>query len=295
MTVAMLRDAGVDVDDTRPTGGGSPPAQSPRGTGSSSPTCPTPCRSWPPRSSAAGSSGYGWPQVSTQPADTILAILEKLGSIVRHSSSYLEVQGAAVYGGFNVDLHDVGELTPAVAALAALACPGSVSQLPGSPICAATRPTGWRHSAPKSTASVADAPKPPRPGDHRAAAAGGVWRLLRRHRMATAGASSGCGCPASRWRTSARRPRRCLIFAVWAAMLAGRVALSSPGYDESDVRVRPGRGSRPRTKTRPDHADAQEGMVVTVNRGRWGCALGRDPHREMAMRARELGRTWIVQ
>ncbi|MGV0803642.1 ribosome small subunit-dependent GTPase A, partial [Mycolicibacterium elephantis] len=41
-------------------------------------------------------------------------------------------------------------------------------------------------------------------------------------------------------------------------------------YDESDVRVRPGRGSRPRTKIRPDHADAQEAMVVTVDRGRWG-------------------------
>ena len=66
-------------------------------------------------------------------------------------------------------------------------------------------------------------------------------------------------------------------------------------YDETDVRVRSGRGSRPRTKTRPDHADAQEGMVVTVDRGRWGCALGGDPGRRVtAMRARELGRTPIV-
>ena len=36
-------------------------------------------------------------------------------------------------------------------------------------------------------------------------------------------------------------------------------------------------------------------MVVTVDRGRWGCALGGDPHRNVtAMRARELGRTPIV-
>lgn len=36
-------------------------------------------------------------------------------------------------------------------------------------------------------------------------------------------------------------------------------------------------------------------MVVTVDRGRWGCALGRDPeHVVTAMRARELGRTPIV-
>ncbi|WP_110319514.1 ribosome small subunit-dependent GTPase A [Mycolicibacterium moriokaense] len=71
--------------------------------------------------------------------------------------------------------------------------------------------------------------------------------------------------------------------------------MSPREYDESDVRVRPGRGSRPRTKTRPDHADAQEAMVVTVDRGRWGCALGRDPnHIVTTMRARELGRTSIV-
>ncbi|MHA0286192.1 ribosome small subunit-dependent GTPase A [Mycobacterium sp. C3-094] len=66
-------------------------------------------------------------------------------------------------------------------------------------------------------------------------------------------------------------------------------------YDESDVRVRPGRGSRPRTKTRPEHADARSAMVVTVDRGRWGCVLDGDPaHRVTAMRARELGRTPIV-
>jgi ribosome biogenesis GTPase len=36
-------------------------------------------------------------------------------------------------------------------------------------------------------------------------------------------------------------------------------------------------------------------MVVTVDRGRWGCAVGRDPDRRLtAMRARELGRTSIV-
>lgn len=36
-------------------------------------------------------------------------------------------------------------------------------------------------------------------------------------------------------------------------------------------------------------------MVVTVDRGRWGCVLGRDPTQPVtAMRARELGRTPIV-
>jgi len=69
-----------------------------------------------------------------------------------------------------------------------------------------------------------------------------------------------------------------------------------PGdYDESDVKVRSGRGSRPRTKTRPEHADAEAAMVVSVDRGRWGCVLGGRPDdRVTAMRARELGRTPIV-
>lgn len=69
----------------------------------------------------------------------------------------------------------------------------------------------------------------------------------------------------------------------------------SRDLDESDVRVRPGRGSRPRSKQRPKHSDAVRAMVVAVDRGRWTCALGSDPDRiVIAMRARELGRTPVV-
>ncbi|MBB5155181.1 ribosome small subunit-dependent GTPase A [Saccharopolyspora phatthalungensis] len=66
--------------------------------------------------------------------------------------------------------------------------------------------------------------------------------------------------------------------------------------DESDVRVRPGRrGSRPRSKQRPKHAEAVAAMVVAVDRGRWTCALDGNPDRLVtAMRARELGRTPVV-
>ncbi|MGW0044068.1 ribosome small subunit-dependent GTPase A [Rhodococcus sp. NPDC003348] len=71
--------------------------------------------------------------------------------------------------------------------------------------------------------------------------------------------------------------------------------LSARRYDESDVRIRPGKGSRPRTKTRPEHKAAEIAMVVSVDRGRWGCVLDGDPDRPVvAMRARELGRTPIV-
>ncbi|MEY8567422.1 ribosome small subunit-dependent GTPase A [Corynebacterium sp.] len=68
-------------------------------------------------------------------------------------------------------------------------------------------------------------------------------------------------------------------------------------YDESDIRVRPGKGTRPRTKDRPDHKDALTGMVVTKDRGRWGVVIdGSDPDAPPAicMRARELGRTPVV-
>jgi ribosome biogenesis GTPase len=65
--------------------------------------------------------------------------------------------------------------------------------------------------------------------------------------------------------------------------------------DESDVRVRPGKGTRPRSKLRPEHADARAAMVVGVDRGRWTCVLdGKPDHEVVAMRARELGRTSIV-
>ena len=65
--------------------------------------------------------------------------------------------------------------------------------------------------------------------------------------------------------------------------------------DESDVRIRPGKGTRPRSKLRPDHAEASGAMIVGVDRGRWTCAVEDDPnHLVTAMRARELGRTPIV-
>src|SRR5215470_10761157 len=62
--------------------------------------------------------------------------------------------------------------------------------------------------------------------------------------------------------------------------------------DEDDVRVRPGRGSRPRTRRRPAHEDAVEGFVASVDRGRYGVLVG--DRTITAMRARELGRRGVV-
>jgi ribosome biogenesis GTPase len=71
--------------------------------------------------------------------------------------------------------------------------------------------------------------------------------------------------------------------------------------DESDVRVRPNpRGTRPRSKDRPEHRDAVPAQVLTVDRGRYTCLLGgfsgsgHTGQRVVAMKARELGRAGIV-
>src|SRR5215469_11435864 len=64
------------------------------------------------------------------------------------------------------------------------------------------------------------------------------------------------------------------------------------GMDEDDVRVRAGRGSRPRTRRRPAHAEAVEAFVAGVDRGRYRCVL--DDRIVTAMKARELGRGNIV-
>ncbi|HEY3735965.1 MAG TPA: ribosome small subunit-dependent GTPase A [Jatrophihabitans sp.] len=72
--------------------------------------------------------------------------------------------------------------------------------------------------------------------------------------------------------------------------------------DEDDIRTRANpRGSRPRSKNRPSHEDAHDGMVLTVDRGRYGVlvsASGRAGAKGgatiNAMRARELGRKAIA-
>ncbi|ANJ27635.1 ribosome small subunit-dependent GTPase A [Agromyces aureus] len=71
-----------------------------------------------------------------------------------------------------------------------------------------------------------------------------------------------------------------------------------PEFDESSVRVRPSRrGSRPRTKTRPQHADAVVGLVLGVDRGRYTVMVdenGPDERTLTAARASELRRKSVV-
>jgi 3-phosphoshikimate 1-carboxyvinyltransferase len=132
MTVAMLRQAGVDVDDSTPNRWQVRPGVVAAGHWQIEPDL---SNAVPFIAAAIVSAGTvritGWPADSIQPADAILSILRRLNAVVTQSDSYLEVRGPRSYGGFDVNLRDVGELTPAVAVLAALATPGSVSRLTG--------------------------------------------------------------------------------------------------------------------------------------------------------------------
>lgn len=65
------------------------------------------------------------------------------------------------------------------------------------------------------------------------------------------------------------------------------------GTDDPRVRVRPGKGSRPRTKIRPDYSSASTAEVVGVDRGRYRLVLA-DGLAVTAVKARELGRGSVV-
>jgi len=132
MTVAMLRQAGVEVDDTTDNrwhvAAGTVAARH-------WDVEPDLSNAVPFLAAAVVTGGVvriaGWPSPSLQPSAAILDILKLANAVANQPDSYLEVTGAAEYGGFDIDLHDLGELTPAVAVLAALATPGAVSRLSG--------------------------------------------------------------------------------------------------------------------------------------------------------------------
>jgi 3-phosphoshikimate 1-carboxyvinyltransferase len=130
MTVDVLRDRGVEVDDSvedvwRVTPG---------------PISPLDVDLEPDLSNAAPflaaavvTGGRvqvpGWPQRTTQAGDALRDILDAMGADVTLDRDGLTVRGSGTVEGVDVDLHDAGELTPVIAALAALA--SSPSQLRG--------------------------------------------------------------------------------------------------------------------------------------------------------------------
>lgn len=62
-----------------------------------------------------------WPAVTTQPGARMADVLAAMGCTVEHLDGTLSVHGPEVLKAVNLDLRDIGELTPTIAALCALA------------------------------------------------------------------------------------------------------------------------------------------------------------------------------
>ena len=62
-----------------------------------------------------------WPKLTSQPGDQLRDIFKKMGATIEQSDEGLRISGSGNINGIDIDLHDVGELTPSIAAVAALA------------------------------------------------------------------------------------------------------------------------------------------------------------------------------
>ncbi len=191
MTVSCLRAAGVTVDDARPDVWRVEPG---------------PVRPWdraiePDLSNAtvflaaaAVTGGTvtvpGWPARTTQAGDAFRGIAERMGAAVTLDDRGLTVTGPATLRAIDIDLHDVGELTPTVTAMALFADGPSrlrgIGHLRGhetdrlAALSADVAALGGAVTADEDSLLVTPAPL------H-----GGVWRAFADHRMATAGAIIG--------------------------------------------------------------------------------------------------------
>ncbi|MFD9704690.1 3-phosphoshikimate 1-carboxyvinyltransferase [Lentzea sp. NPDC059081] len=135
-----------------------------------------------------------WPATTTQPGDAVRGILERMGCEVEVSERGLTVRGPAKLSGLDVDLHDESELTPTVAALAALAegrtVIRGVAHIRGhetdriAALVNEINALGGRASETEDGLVIEPVPL------H-----GGVWQAYADHRMATAGAIIGLVVP----------------------------------------------------------------------------------------------------
>jgi 3-phosphoshikimate 1-carboxyvinyltransferase len=135
-----------------------------------------------------------WPKKTTQPGDQLREIFSVMGAHVEFTAAGLSLTGGESIHGIDIDLHDVGELTPSIAALAALA--DSPSSLRGighlrlhetDRLAALTREInglGGKVVEEESALHITPAPL------H-----GGVFHTYEDHRLATAGAVIGLVTP----------------------------------------------------------------------------------------------------
>ena len=122
MTVAMLREHGVEVDDS----GADRWAVAPGPIRAADHVIEPDLSNAAPFLALAALSGGSvmvrdWPHSTTQAGDALREILTQMGCTVELTGDGLTVKGNGALQGVDLDLHDVGELAPAVAALCALA------------------------------------------------------------------------------------------------------------------------------------------------------------------------------
>ncbi len=296
MTVAMLRAHGVEVDD----------GDANRWSVAPGPVAPVDHLIEPDLSNAAPflalaavSGGEvtvrDWPRTTTQAGDALRGILARMGCEVAFVDEGLRVRGTGGLHGIDVDLHDVGELAPAVAALCALA--DSPSHLRGIAhirghetdrlAALATELGGLGADVTEHADGLDDPPGHParRRLPHLRRPPDGARRRRRRRRGRRR---------AGRGRRHHRQDvpgLRGLLVGV-AASERNRAVTGRYGDHDQEHYERPRRHTRPRTKDRPTYDDAVDGVVVTVDRGRYTLLV--DGAKVMAMKARPLGRKGVV-
>ncbi|WP_433556677.1 3-phosphoshikimate 1-carboxyvinyltransferase [Pseudonocardia xinjiangensis] len=198
MTVDMLRTAGVDVDDAEPnTWRVSPGRIAPREWAAE----PDLSNAAVFLAAAAVTGGevtvLGWPSDSTQPGVEILSVLAQAGCTVEAGPDGMTVRGPDALGGVDVDLHDASELTPTVAAVAALAT--GPSRIRGVAHIRGHETDRLAALAAEIGALGGDITETPDGLEIRptplTAPAGRLWGAYADHRMATAGALIGLVVP----------------------------------------------------------------------------------------------------
>ncbi len=166
----------------------------------------------------------GWPRRTTQAGDTIRPLLAQMGCTVDLHEGGLTVSGPGRLEGVDADLHDVGELTPTVAALAALASGPSrlrgIAHLRGHEtdrLAALATEIGALGGDVRETPDGLEIhPCPLRESPGR------PWCAYADHRMATAGAILGLVVPGIAVDDIAATTKTLPQFPVsWSAMLAG--------------------------------------------------------------------------
>lgn len=195
MTVSMLRAAGAEVDDTEPDRWRVEPGPV---TPLDLDVEPDLSNATPFLAAAATTAGQvtipGWPSTTTQAGDGIREILASMGARAELDTDGLTVTGADELAPIDADLHEIGELTPTIAALAALANGRSrlrgIAHLRGHEtdrLAALQREiNGLGGSVEQTEDGLLIDAQPLR---------GGIWHSYADHRMATAGAILGLRIP----------------------------------------------------------------------------------------------------